>query len=446
VPDIADLVQTSLARGLASSAELQRELNVSQPTLSRVMAQLGDQVVRIGGGRSTRYGLRRELAQIGSSWPVFQVNELGQPALQGRLEALARDQYWFAATADQYSQVTGGLPYFLQDLWPQGFIGRTVPKRFPELGLPPRITDWKDGHALTYLTRRGEDPVGQLFIGDESLQRYLNQLQTRQTQVDREDRANQYSALADLAIAGTPPGSAAGGQHPKFTTAVRTNDEWRQVLVKFSPSRTDRVSQRWSDLLIAEHIASKALNILGVRATATELMVAGNRMFLESERFDRMGQRGRIGVVSLAALADHYIGRRDNWIAACMSLKSTGKIQAQDFETVRRAATFGQLIGNTDMHFGNLSFFFAFGRRLTLAPIYDMLPMIYAPLAGNETLVDDFEPPLPAASNLDIWRSIAELAEAYWRAVAAHELVSREFSVQASSNVERIAKLKTSVP
>jgi serine/threonine protein kinase HipA of HipAB toxin-antitoxin module len=175
-------------------------------------------------------------------------------------------------------------------------------------------------------------------------------------------------------------------------------------------------------------------------------MVAGNRMFLESERFDRIGQRGRIGVVSLAAVADHFVGRRDNWIAASSSLKSNGKISAQDFETVRRAATFGQLIGNTDMHFGNLSFFFSFGRRLLLAPIYDMLPMIYAPLTGAESLIGEFEPPLPAANNLDIWRSIAELAEAYWRAVASHALISKEFSAQASTNAESVAKLKMSVP
>ena len=446
MPDTTELVQASLARGLASSAELQRQFNVSQPTLSRVIAQLGEQVVRMGGGRSTRYALRRYLPQIGSSWPVFRVNESGQPSVQGRLEALAPDHYGFAATTDPYSQVSDGLPFFLQDLWPQGFIGRTVPKRFPELGLPQRIADWNDSHVLRYLTQRGEDPIGNLFIGEESLHRYLKQLQAPPTHVDRNDRSRQYPALADMAIAGMPPGSAAGGQQPKFTTAVRTGDEWRHVLVKFSPIRTDRIAQRWADLLIAEHIASKALNILGVRSAATELMLAGNRVFLESERFDRSGQRGRLGVVSLAAVADHYLGRRDHWIAASQSLQSIGKISTQDVDTVCRAATFAQLIGNTDMHLGNLSFFFAFGQRLSLAPIYDMLPMMYAPLPGDDSLTREFEPPLPAASNLAIWRSIAELAEAYWRAVASHELISKEFALQASINLERVATLKMSVP
>jgi hypothetical protein len=445
VAAITDLVQAILARGLASGAELQRELNVSQPTLSRVMAKLGEQVVRMGSARSTRYGLRRHLRHIGTSWPVFRVDEMGQPSVQGRLEALAPDQYWFAASTDHDSQVSDGMPFFLQDLWPQGFMGRSVPKRFPELGVPERIAEWNERHLLTYLTRRGEDPIGNLFVGDESLQRYLQHAQAGQMHVDRNDRTHQYPALADLAVAGMPPGSCAGGQHPKFTTALRTNDEWRHVLVKFSPLTTDRMAQRWSDLLIAEHIAGKALNLLGVRATATELVVAGNRMFLESERFDRMGQRGRIGVVSLTAIADHYIGRRDNWIAASHSLKSIGKISSQDFETIRRAATFGQLIGNTDMHFGNLSFHFSFGRPLSLAPIYDMLPMIYAPLIADESPDREFEPPLPAASNLDIWRSIAELAEAYWRAVGSHELISKEFSAQAATNAQRVAKLKMSV-
>src|ERR1700688_1617007 len=169
----ADIVKAILARGVATGAELQRELEVSQPTLSRVIARLGKQIVRIGSTRNARYALRRELPQIGSSWPMFAINEEGQALLLGRLHALARAQYWFAATASQHSELSDGLPFFLQDLWPQGFIGRTVSKRFPELGLPERITAWNDSHALMYLPRRGEDCVGNLVAGDESLQRYL---------------------------------------------------------------------------------------------------------------------------------------------------------------------------------------------------------------------------------------------------------------------------------
>src|SRR3979490_122042 len=132
--------------------------------------------------------------------------------------------------------------------------------------------------------------------------------------IDLRDRENQYPVLADSAIAGTPPGSSAGGEHPKFTAEIGDRNNVRHVLVKFSPMRTDRVSQRWSDLLVAEHIAGKSLGLVGGPTNATELLVRGNRMFLEVDRFDRSGIRGRIGIASLAAIADHHIGRRDNWI------------------------------------------------------------------------------------------------------------------------------------
>jgi hypothetical protein len=440
------MVKAILARGIATGGELQRELKVSQPTLSRTIARLGEQIVRIGSTRSTRYALRRELPHIGSSWPIFDINEEGQASLQGRLHALARDQFWFAATAPGHSELSDGLPFFLQDLWPQGFIGRTVSKRFPELGLPERIGDWNDGHVLTYLSQRGDDSIGNLLIGDESLRRYLKLFQADHISIDLRDRENQYPVLADSAIAGTPPGSSAGGEHPKFTVEIGDRDHVRHVLVKFSPKRTDRVSQRWSDLLVAEHSAGKWLRAVAVPANATELVVAGNRMFLEVERFDRRGTRGRIGIASLAAIVDRHIGRRDNWIAAAESLESMAKVSAKDAESIRRAATFGQLIGNTDMHFGNLSFFAPWGGELSLAPLYDMLPMMYAPVAGDELPDRRFETALPAAGNLSIWKSMAEAAEGYWREVAAHELISTEFAARALENAEAVLRTRTLVP
>jgi hypothetical protein len=445
MPEATDLIRAILGRGIATRADLQRQLKVSQPTLSRAINRLGEEIFRIGGGRSTRYALRREFPKIGSSWPVFVISDHGEPSLMGRLHALARDQYGFTAVAAQHSHVSDGLPFFLQDLWPQGFMGRTIPKRFPELELPERINDWNDRDVLTYLTQRGDDSVGNIMIGDESLQRYLKQNQTTPTPVESRNRSNHYSILADSAIAGAPAGSSAAGEHPKFTTCVEAQGRARHVIVKFSPARTDPAARRWSDLLVAEHLACQSLATLGVQANATDLIVAGNRMFLEAERFDRVGIRGRVGVVSLAALADHYIGRRDNWMAAADSLQSAGKLSAEDADAVHRAATFGQLIGNSDMHFGNLSFFMA-GGRVSLAPIYDMLPMIYAPIAGEELPDRDFDPPMPIASNLEIWTSIAEVAAGFWRDVASHTLISKEFASIAAQNAEKLLRVRSMVP
>ena len=73
---------------------------------------------------------------------------------------------------------------------PQGFVGRTVPSRFPELGLPQRTTEWNDEHVLTYLCRRGEDCIGSLILGDESLQRFLTHSGTEPPQLDAKANAD----------------------------------------------------------------------------------------------------------------------------------------------------------------------------------------------------------------------------------------------------------------
>jgi hypothetical protein len=439
---LPDSLLPVLARGVATAPDLQRELAVSQPTLSRALSALGDRIVRIGKGKRSRYGLRRELPQIGSAWPVFCVNDAGSASLLGRLHALAREQYWFDATSAEHSYVSDGLPYFLQDLWPQGFIGRTLPRRFPELGLPERITDWNETHVLTYLCQRGEDCIGNLIVGDESLQRFLRQFNTARTLLNPAQRQREYPVLATAAIAGTAPGSSAGGEHPKFTASLRSGKRIRHVLVKFSPAGSDAVSRRWADLLISEHLAIQVLRRAGHTSASTELLGIDGRMFLEVDRYDRTGVRGRIGAVSLGAVADHHLGRRDNWITATSALARTGQISAHDGDTIRRLWTFGGLIANTDMHFGNLSFIFSLGAALCLAPAYDMLPMLYAPLAGDQLSDRAFEPPLPSADTLHLWGEMADLASQYWLEVAAHDLVSPQFARRARVNAALVADAK----
>ena len=58
-------VKSLLLQGVRSSTDIQRALGISQPVTSRLFAELGNEVIRIGSGRATRYGLRRELAGIG---------------------------------------------------------------------------------------------------------------------------------------------------------------------------------------------------------------------------------------------------------------------------------------------------------------------------------------------------------------------------------------------
>ena len=437
---LPDSIAKVLARGVATSAEIQRALGLSQPSVSRALAAMGDAIVRIGQRRAARYGLPLDTPGIGSTWPVFAVSETGEPEMLGRLTSLYRDQYWFDAKQKDRSEVTDGLPFFLQDLRPQGFIGRTVPKRYPELGLPERITDWKDSDVLTYLVRRGDDGIGNILVGDESLQRFLKQARTPIQAIDIANRHIDYISLANAAIEGDVAGSSAGGEHPKFTCLLTREGISRHVLVKFSPAGADPVSQRWFDLLVSEHLAISALRVAGITSANTDLLPGVGQVFLETERFDRMGVVGRRGVVSLAAIDAYLIGKRQSWISTARSLRSLNRISNDDLERIRRVATYGRLIGNTDMHFGNLSFYLTFEGPFVLAPIYDMLPMMYAPTVANAIPNRELELPLPNADSLDIWRDMTMLAKRFWASTASHELISPGFRAIAHRNAEIVGQ------
>ena len=66
---------------------------------------------------------------------------------------------------------------------------------------------------------------------------------------------------------------------------------------------------------------------------------------------------------------------------------------------MRLVSTFGSLVANTDRHFGNLAFFDQYDGRFSLAPIYDMLPMLYAP-EHDQLAARNFAGPDPSSANL----------------------------------------------
>jgi hypothetical protein len=61
-----------------------------------------------------------------------------------------------------------------------------------------------------------------------------------------------------------------------------------------------------------------------------------------------------------------------------------------------------------------------------LAPVYDMLPMLYAP--QNDQIVEQrFEPPDRKAAWLSVWARARTLAEAYWQKLSVEERISADF-------------------
>jgi len=428
-----DALLSELARlGDASAKQLASALGVSQATSSRLLAKAGTRVCRIGRARATRYALSRSISGLGFRLPVRRVDQRGQIQSFGTLHLLANYRHWFQEE-DGADVIFAGLPPFMEDMSPQGYIGRNFSTLHSDLGLPSRVTDFNNDQRLIAVARRGEDCVGNLIVGDESLTRYL------QSEIQPVSR-QQYPELAGQSYL-AQVGSSAGGEQPKFAVFA----EGRHVLVKFAVGEANSVTRRWQDLLLCECEALGVVAEAGIAAAAAQSFDVASGRFLEVERFDRLGERGRIGVISLYALAAEYLGYLDNWTRAANDLFAEGRISGEDAHRIRWLDAFGQLIGNTDRHFGNVSFFVddaACGQydRLQLAPVYDMVPMVFAPQLTS-VVQRRFEPSRPTAESFDVWPDAAYHEIRFWERLAEFQPLDVEIRNLSAKHAQAVRAL-----
>lgn len=417
--------------GVLSSAQLQAQLGVSQPTVSRALAPLlqSGQVQKVGAARSQRYVLPRTVAGVGREVPVMRVDAQGRASPFARLVPLEGGAIW-VDEADGLSQKHGGLPWFLDDMRPQGFMGRTFAHAHPALQLGNDPRHWTDDDVLRALALFGDDLPGNLIVGEAAFQRF----HTLPGRASRADSAQDYPRLAEAAMQGLHPGSSAGGEQPKFCT-VR---DGRPVIVKFSPGGDAPVDQRLRDLLVCEHLALQTLANAGLPAAHTEIFSGAGRVFLEAQRFDRTTQ-GRIGMVSLMVYDAEYVGEMDNWAATANRMAARGLLTAADARTLRLLEAYGVLIANTDRHYGNISLILD-NDDWTLSPTYDMLPMLYAPV-GGELVARDFSARglQPTAATLPEWPQAQTLARTFWQTVVSDARVSDAFRATAADNLSQIS-------
>lgn len=440
---ITESLLPMLRSGPRSTPELAQSVRTSEPTVLRALRALerDQRVLRIGKTKGARYALRRNVGAIGSRWPLYRVDESGIVHELGLLEALERDGYYVSAGPPRIQQLFEGIPYFLQDARPGGFLGRTVPGAFPELGLPDRVVDWTDEHVLVYLTQRAPDMTGAFIVGAESMDRYLAGTQAAPL-VPQEARATEYPRYAALSMAGMPPGSSAQGDQPKFTARVEHDTQRVGVIVKFSPPQSTATGRRWGDLLRAEFMAHRMLSEYGIAACRSELLEYGERVFLQCQRFDRVSGEGRRSIVSLLALDASRYGQLDSWTAAADRLGADRLLVAADVDQIRLLDAFGALIANTDRHFGNITLFDDFDGPFTLAPVYDMLPMLFAP--QNDQIVPRvFEPPAPRSAWLSVWSRARSLAESYWQRLVDEPTLSEEFRELCARSLESLCASPT---
>ena len=376
-----DSIRDRLRQGPASARQLVDLLEISQPTISRALAAISDDVVRIGSGRAIQYALRDAGRGTGDV-PVYRIAVDGTIRRLGMLIPVCPSGYVMQQENGRCLH-SDGLPWWLRDMCPQGFLGRAYAQSHAgALGLPPSLSDWSEAQVVRALTAHGEDVVGNLLLGDVARERFINA--PPPVPVER----SLYPALAEAAERGDVPGSSAGGEQPKFTAYIG-----RHVIVKFTAAEDNPVAQRWRDLLAAEQLAAEVLAAAGVPASRSTLFDIAGQRFLEIERFDREGALGRRALHSLTSIEAEFVGDASlPWPVLTEKLSAQGVVTREAVAGASLLYAFGVLIGNTDMHNGNLSFIAEHGRPYQLAPAYDMLPMGFAPRSGG-SLPDS----LPAA-------------------------------------------------
>ncbi len=420
-----EIIRMQLSRGPLSAHQLFENIAVSQSTISRALSKLGGEIIRIRAARSIQYAIRdtaRGLPDI----PVYRVDANGLLHQLGTLVPV-RPEGFVMCQEDGVTLHSDGLPWWLFDMRPQGYLGRAYAARHgAELLLPERLTDWSDTHALRVLLVHGHDVIGNLLLGEIARDRFL--AAPVSDPITEMQKAEEYARLALEAARGEIPGSSAGGEQPKFTTYAMMPGGPRHVIVKFSELEEGPVSERWRDLLLAEHLALDTLREADIPAAKTQIINHAGQRFLEIERFDRIGNLGRCALLSLAALDAEFVGSgTGGWPIIARRLAVDGQILPEAADGANLLWAFGTLIGNSDMHSGNLSFIAEYGRPYHIAPAYDMTPMTFAPRSGGGLPDTISEATIHVSVSNETWRRAEDLARAFLARVMAATEFSRRF-------------------
>ncbi len=422
-------LDTLLAREPQTAKALIQALHISQPTLSRLLKNQTNRIVKIGKARATRYALKRPIRNLGQQWPVYRVTGQAHVHLAGQLIAIYPHYFVWRDALTGQDNVYESLPWFLWDVRPQGFMGRIFNQEHQDLALPARLEDWNDDDVMAAILRDSSVLASHWLIGEQSRLDFDEERQfvLRLVNGDRETMRSVYPFHVDRTIKQEAPASSAAGMQPKFSLLIKERQQIVELLIKFSPPINTPNGQRWSDLLRAEHLALQTLSYAGIATASSEIVQISGRTFLEVIRFDRAACLGRRGMVSLEAVSNEFVGHKKDWDEQAQSLLALGKISEQDYQAILYIYAFGRLIANEDMHNGNLSFFLADDFSLTLAPVYDMLPMRFAPTVHGEVVTRAVKIAQPTPLTQSIWPVVSKWAKAYWQLISEDARISESF-------------------
>lgn len=454
----ADVLSVLKQARTLGGADLLAKLRQSRPTMSRasmmrMVKALGSDVVVRGAARSTTYAARRAIRGSAAAIPVYRIDETGQGSHIAQLDPVYPEgcalRYglpfeWPLAT-EMRDGWFPGLPYPFEDMRPQGFLGRNLAHSLSgPLQVPEDPRRWHEDDVLYVLSTIGSDCSGNYILGDAAYRLHLETVRQGYPLVGDAALSQAYPEHADQAMAAGVAGSSAGGEFPKFTLCRESAGRRFHVLVKFSGNDGAPGAERLSDLLVCEHLALDAVaEYLHLPSARSHIYRYAGRTFLEVERFDRHGEFGRSPVCTWSALEGALFGMAGaSWLAVGARLLAERYVSQQTRDDIAVLWHLGRLIANSDMHEGNLAFLpSAEGAPLTLAPVYDMLPMLYAPLRGVEIPQRSFAPALPLPPENPAWRRAAVCATAFWECAAADERISPAFRALCAANAAEVRRL-----
>jgi hypothetical protein len=429
------------------AGELLQRLGISRPSLMRAIVQLNGEIISRGRARRTSYAARRAIRGSNTPFPLYRIDTSGRAHEAGLLEPVYPEGCAIRFTepcpwpldetmADGWFE---GIPYPLGDMRPQGFLGRNFAHQYAAiLQVDNDMQRWSEDDVLHILSLAGADQPGNYILGEQAMRRFLAEQQAGAHFLTEAEASTAYPTMAKEALDFGIPGSSAAGEFPKFTARRTINGQARHVIVKFSGTENSPQEQRWSDLLVCEHLALNTIvDTLQLPASQSQIYQIGDRTYYEIERFDRHGEFGRSPVCSWHELNAALFGLSSTWTEGATRLLAKGFISAETAQQIQLLEQFGRLIANTDMHDGNLAFL----PGLILAPAYDMLPMLYAPQRGVELVERVFTPHLPLPKDRPIWIKAATGALVFWQRAAHDPRISEGFRDVCNSNADKIEHL-----
>lgn len=417
-----ELIKNALKYENLSSSAIAKATGISQPTVSRTLKKLP--VIKVGAGRNTVFALVEQQ----SPEPLYKINKIGNITCLGHMHHQPQNRILLIQESKHISYE--GLPFYFYDAIPSGFLGSIHLKHIvkSDQKLTTKSQDWSAQQVLHYMTNYGEDLTGNLVLGNAMAEKAANK---NYPVVTRED----YSYIAN-SINQSPEnlGSSIAGEQPKFTLYNGKN----HLIIKYSPPilEDNPVATRHRDLLICEHLALQALDAANIKASKTHLHI-DDRIYLEIERFDRIGLHGRKGMVSLKYIDAEYTDLNKTWPEIASALLNKRLITEETLLFVETAYAFGKYTANTDMHNGNFSLFLDDLQISTPTPIYDMLPMAYMPVQGELRNPELKAPRFIQVSNKANQNALT-MAKTFWSTVINHSAISQDFKKTIKPYVEDI--------